>query len=557
LFVSVLSKAQIASIVPNNAKRGDALITTITPVGAWMTISSGNGSMYHFSLEQGNYVIPESNYTFHSSGLGFASSVDVMFVIPYNALGGLYDIHVKNFFWPFDQITVDAFEIFETGISGKVYFDGNQNGICDSNDQPMRVQRLQFYPLSIGIYTSSEGKYGAYLNPGTFKDSLIVPPNFYVTTPNTSYIVTVPPDTGNLDFGLYTPPDSVFQHKFEGSADRIRCINASNAFWEVESNSNNYQFGKISLIKESTITFISSIPPPDTIVGDTIIWTYSLLPFQSRTTELLMQGHPGVVLSSMIFIDSLFDSQGTFISQTTDTLIRPVACSMDPNEKFVSPSGIDSINHYTLKTDELEYTIFFQNCGTDTAMNITIRDTIDSSLDMSTFHILHSSAPVYTQIEANNRIRFTFNNILLPDSGTDELKSHGQISYAIRPLAGVADFTLVRNAASIYFDLNDAVRTGTTFNTLVSFLNVGVEEYMQESCTLYPNPVNTISTILLPDLSDYLFSVYSLTGEKIFNDVVKGSCTIYAEKLKSGIYCYQLINNSTGKKFSGTFLITK
>ena len=51
------------------------------------------------------------------------------------------------------------------------------------------------------------------------------------------------------------------------------------------------------------------------------------------------------------------------------------------------PEGVDDVMHYTLINDPLQYLIRFQNSGNDTAFTVFIRDTIDASLDLSTFEL--------------------------------------------------------------------------------------------------------------------------------------------------------------------------
>ncbi len=552
------SFGQNFSINPSQSNRGQSLVTTVTPVGAMMTISSGSGSLYHFTLEQGSYVIQENSYTYSSSGLGFATSFDVTFVIPYSALPGLYDFHIKHQWWSQDAILYNSFQVFETAVEGRVYFDGNQNGIYDSNDQGLNHQTISINPLNSIAITDNNGKYHGYLNPGTFKDSLLLPPNFSLTSASSSYTISVPPDTSGLDFGIYTPPSATFIHNFISDGDRLRCQRPSAAFWSASSGSNNVQNGTVTLIKDTGLIFVNSLPLPNSNNNDTIRWSYTLLPFETLTAQLILQGGVFNSTSGFTIVDSLFDTLGTFISTSENLINSHILCSYDPNEKSVSPEGIDSINHYTLKGDDLKYTIRFQNCGSDTAFNITIRDTIDNFLDLNTMQILYSSAPMIAQIESNNKIRFTFSNIFLPDSGTDELHSHGIIIYSIKAKANIPDFTIIKNRAYIYFDLNDAVKTNSTFNTMVSQLNVGMENlFPAGKSNVYPNPVTGKSVLILPDKKNYLLNIYTLTGENIISVATSENYVINSNQLHAGMYYYQLLDIKESKTFSGKFVITK
>lgn len=560
ILVTLLLFSYIANgqtIAPSSAYRGQSLITTITPPGALMTISSGLGSSYNFSLEQGSYVIPAINYTFTSSGLGFATSVDVTFVIPFNALQGFYTVRVTNSMnqW-FNMTMYNSFQVFETRMGGKVFFDENQNGIYDSLDQPMANQRILVNPLSSISITDINGDYNIYSNSGYYSDSLLLPPNFINTTPS-SYNFNIPPAVLGLDFGIYTPPSATLLHQFVSDVSRIRCFRPSSAFWEVSSQSHNIQNGKLTLIKSNDIEFLGSSLAPTLSTGDTIIWNYSLLPFERLNVQLILTDTSLSPAPNVLLIDSLFDQAGSFISASENHYNSSILCSYDPNEKTVSPEG-DGPNHNTLKSEELFYTIRFQNCGNDTAFSITIRDTLSPFLDVSTFHILYSSSPVLTQIESGNRLRFTFNEIMLPDSNVDELHSHGEIIYGIRPLVGVADNSLVQNRAAIYFDFNLPIFTNQTFNTLQSQISTGLPSIDQPyNLNIYPNPVTNQSEIYLPDHENYQMKIYNISGQLILDKILSQNFFLKAESLEDGIYFARLTNLKTNQFYTGKFIVIK
>ena len=99
-------------------------------------------------------------------------------------------------------------------------------------------------------------------------------------------------------------------------------------------------------------------------------------------------------------------------------------------------------------------------------MDITLLDTIDASMDLTTLKVVNSSFPVYTTIDGQ-AVMFFFENIWLPDSLSNESDSHGFVTYEISPINGMADFTEVKNEANIIFDFNDPILTNETLNTFV------------------------------------------------------------------------------------------
>ncbi len=62
----------------------------------------------------------------------------------------------------------------------------------------------------------------------------------------------------------------------------------------------------------------------------------------------------------------------------------------------------------------------------------------------------------------DRNIKFTFDNILLPDSSADFEASQGFVSFRISQKAGVPLETNIENRAGIFFDFNAPVYTNTT-----------------------------------------------------------------------------------------------
>ncbi|MBL0316774.1 MAG: T9SS type A sorting domain-containing protein [Flavobacteriales bacterium] len=142
------------------------------------------------------------------------------------------------------------------------------------------------------------------------------------------------------------------------------------------------------------------------------------------------------------------------------------ACSYDPNEKSASPVGYTD-QHYIENTDEIVYTIHFQNTGTATATDVIIRDIIDENLDISTLQFAASSHSAMQSLHPVTReLIFYFNNIYLPDSSYDEMGSQGFVSYRIMPATGLQQGMQISNTASIYFDNNDPVMTNTMVHSI-------------------------------------------------------------------------------------------
>jgi uncharacterized repeat protein (TIGR01451 family) len=151
----------------------------------------------------------------------------------------------------------------------------------------------------------------------------------------------------------------------------------------------------------------------------------------------------------------------------TDIECLPITDSFDPNDKLVSPVGVND-QHLTAFGQELEYTIRFQNTGNDYAYRVVVADTLSDKLDLGTLRVTGASHPYRFTVSGKGRpvLTWTFNDINLPDSARDEVGSNGFVRFTVLPVAGQPEGTRIENYADIFFDYNPPVRTNTTLNTL-------------------------------------------------------------------------------------------
>lgn len=239
----------------------------------------------------------------------------------------------------------------------------------------------------------------------------------------------------------------------------------------------------------------------------------------------------------------------------------PVIGSWDPNDKTVVPEGFTS-QHVIPPGTKLEYLVRFQNTGTDTAFNVYVVDTLDGNLNPETFEMGAASHRYELSMQTSGTgktcLRWQFNNIQLPDSGSNQVKSNGFIQFRISPKPGLSPGTQVRNKAGIYFDFNPPVITNqtlTTYNNL-TFTDPALNNHVQIvtalpdnlspkqiGVSLYPNPV-TASFLTADFQIKGSILVYNAQGQAVYeNQNVEGKQTLPV-LLKTGFYIARL---RTGK----------
>ncbi|MDC6652452.1 DUF7619 domain-containing protein, partial [Leclercia adecarboxylata] len=167
-----------------------------------------------------------------------------------------------------------------------------------------------------------------------------------------------------------------------------------------------------------------------------------------------------------VICNMILDVPGEIItSDNAASLKLAVRTSFDPNDKQVNRKEI----FYDDANKNLVYTIRFQNTGNDTAFVVRIKDQLDPRFDYSSINILSKSHPMDFTFTPKGDLEFVFDNILLPDSTTNEAKSHGYVSFSMK--LKDMDFAVgdsVSNQASIFFDYNDPVETEYATTKIVS-----------------------------------------------------------------------------------------
>ncbi|HHS95687.1 MAG TPA: T9SS type A sorting domain-containing protein, partial [Phaeodactylibacter sp.] len=148
----------------------------------------------------------------------------------------------------------------------------------------------------------------------------------------------------------------------------------------------------------------------------------------------------------------------------------------DPYIKDAYPKGY-SDPHYIQANTDIDYIIRFQNTGLDTAHNILIVDTLSPHLDIASIRHGTSSHPYHMELEGDNVLRFSFDNIMLPDSSTNESASHGFVKFRIAQKPDTPSGTYLENAANIYFDYEAPAQTDTAWHNIA-------QDYMASNCLL-------------------------------------------------------------------------
>lgn len=217
------------------------------------------------------------------------------------------------------------------------------------------------------------------------------------------------------------------------------------------------------------------------------------------------------------------------------TFVATVLNSFDPNDKrchlptYIQPD----VQEY------LPFTVRFQNDGNYPALNVVVRDTISTNLDLSTFRFIGSKHPVsYTVDLVSRELVFRFSGIQLLPSVDSLEGSQGFFTYEIKELANLNLNSEIKNTAYIYFDFNPAIITNTTLN-----INgyAGNPSLQNESVMLFPNPSN--GTFQISGIEKGSIYLHSTAGQLILSKEYTNGDLFDVSGLENGFYLVRLTHS--------------
>lgn len=357
-------------------------------------------------------------------------------------------------------------------VSGHAFLDLDSNGVAGSDDPALSYQPVWTSPDVGTIYTGSDGDFQFYLFNGEHELGMEEPGAAWaLSTDSTSYQLSISTGSSPISdivFG-FRPVGPVPVLDIAVSMNGDGCDVDRSMAISIHNTGPVTAHGAIHLDLDPMFSFSSSTTPQDSVVGGNVYWSYAALQPGQSTSLYSFIHTPGVDQLNTEY-DHLLEvsaiSQLGADSLFTITHEGTVSCGYDPNAKQVSPSGIGQMGYVDINQSHLTYTIHFQNTGNDTAHTVVLRDELDHRLIHSSLEVIATTHPFVLEVEADGEAVFTFENINLPDSGTDQLGSQGHVVLRMALEEGLPSGTLITNTAGIYFDNNPAVTTNTVNTTL-------------------------------------------------------------------------------------------
>ncbi len=217
-------------------------------------------------------------------------------------------------------------------------------------------------------------------------------------------------------------------------------------------------------------------------------------------------------------------------TQFTDSVVG----SYDPNDKLLQPAVL-SPAQVQAQDKPIEYTIRFQNTGTFLAERVLILDTLSEDLQWASMQFIASSHACQWYI-TNGVLHVIHNDIMLPDSTSDEANSHGFVKFSMLPANDLQDGAEVVNIAHIVFDFNTPIITPPAIFR-VDVL-AGMDERVTSSVAVFPNPAKDLLHVGAPMSTRGVitYAVDDILGKRLLQGTLDNAAQIAVGGLANGVY---------------------
>ncbi len=374
-------------------------------------------------------------------------------------------------------------------INGRVFVDNNSNCALNGGENLVPTTVVQLTPGPFYATTNDVGFYSAQVPLGTY-DIEELHPVLEQSCPVTAELSGANLNNMNVACAPGAPLDVQLTMGSGAARPGFEVLVAMDI-----DNLTPDPTGPVVLTftHDPVLSFVTSTPLPSSIVGNTLTWTAPQLTmtnaFQHRDVNVRLQVPPDVaLLGTELLFNAELATQNTDVDLSNNSVevAQVVTGSYDPNDKLATTSAGNTTVWHIGVDEWIDYTIRFQNTGTDTAFNVVITDTLPTNLDVASITWGAASHAHNREVVGQGILRFIFPNILLPDSNVNEPLSHGFVGFRIRPHLPLLPAEEIINIANIFFDFNPPVITEPS--VLVTTVSTGITTTGSQVPLIHPNP---------------------------------------------------------------------
>jgi hypothetical protein len=447
-----------------------------------------------------------------------------------------------NGLWQMDINSVPAYNF----ISGTATFDIDSNS-CSTADPKYKSLKImaQNGANSAVSYTDHAGNYQATLNQlsGATLSAMPEMPSYFSVTPSAANVI-FPPGSNTAVQDFCITPSGVHNDL------EIKIIPLTQSRPGFESKYKIVYFNKGTTTLSGSIQFqfpnnyvsyFNYTVAPSNNANGVMTWDFTALaPFQQKEitvglnlntpmhTTYPLNGGQVITVNGAVTPTTGDGTPADNSFVLNDTLVN----SLDPNDKVclegstIAPEMVGEYLHYLIR---------FENTGTANAINVVLKDVLDTSkLDIASLQPISASHPYHVNITDGNKLEVVFNGIQLPYPPS--YQRYGYFLFKIKTKSTVALGDVIQNKADIFFDYNYPIITNEYQTTVAQ--NLSTQEVQQSKIGLYPNPVDSYLFIQIKERIKSV-GIYDTAGRLVATFINPGN-RIDLSNLKTGSYVIKI-----------------
>lgn len=356
-------------------------------------------------------------------------------------------------------------------VEGDVYLDINCNEVYDAEDVLVPNANI-FRNGDLATTTNSNGSY-TFIAP-MWDEVTVSTENFYGYQVNPVQLSIQDSSVAGIDFALCAEGEVVNLGVYISQVGLPPRPGFDLEYEVCVQNLGNSNTGGIITFDFAGMQGITLLDAGDGIVDGTEI-TFNVEDigvFETVCFPITFNVPQGTSAGTMLTAEATVETMSELIvdqymHDNYHNNISEVVAAYDPNDKTVNKPVVNHTEIEDGEGVELEYVIRFQNTGNFFATFVRVEDVLPDLLDLNTLEMIHASHDYELIVHNDQHIEWYFDNIMLPDSTTDEPGSHGQIHFSINTVPGVQLEDVIENSASIFFDFKEPVITEPAFTTFI------------------------------------------------------------------------------------------
>ena len=436
-------------------------------------------------------------------------------------------------------------------VVAQVYVDANNNCTYDAGEQaaPGFLGNVTGNGLDLNRISTLSGAMRWFLDVGSYDLTMqSTNANWAFCNDSEQLDFTGTEDSLHFYFGVQALQDCYEPTVDISSPFLLRCFPSNIYVSYCNEGTITAPGATVDVTLDSMFIYLSANPAPSAINGNVLTFDVGdLEPFECGNIHIEVE----VSCEAELGDEHCYSAEIFPITNCNITSPWSIAeeCqenvgSYDPNDKRAWPAGVGATNDI-LPNEDLSYQVRFQNTGTFMAINVVVLDTLSENVDLSSIRLGVSSHDYTFEILDDRVLSWSFENIMLPDSNSNEPASHGFLNYTIKQQPDLPNGMTIDNSAAIYFDFNEPVITNTythTINDMIVNISVVPDEL---GVKVFPNPNQSVFNVAI-DEADFGMGYYQLTdihGKVIQTHRIPSSQFQIEHQLPTGLYVLKLIND--------------